>query len=350
MSDIKVIGGEFEIPLELYKKGTERITERRYSDRYYYTSGRACLYAILNCIADANREYGGVLVPDYICASVTKTIKEAGYDFRFYQIGKDFLPDKKSLCEGLLKERIILLINYFGVSDLRESISLIRRKTEDAVIIIDNVQNYYGFAGKGDFDYMFTSFRKWFPVPDGAEVVAGRKQLYEKLKGFEGRNKFAQYKLAGNILKNFREELEDSVCLELIETGEKILDKGYRCRCTEYSLEVMKKLDKERYAERRKRNAKVLHEGLERIGITNIYREDAVPFFVPILLNNREKVKEKFFENHIFCPIHWPHKSAELQGNNPLYDEEFSLICDQRYGENDMRRILEILESECKNK
>lgn len=266
----------------------------------------------------------------------------------FYQIGENLLPDEISLCEGLSKEKIVLLVNYFGMSDLKKTLALIRSESEDAVIIMDNVQDYYGMDHVGDYDYMFTSYRKWFPVPDGAEVR--KKQECGELINFNGENKFAQYKFAGNILKNFRKEIDDSLSLELIREGERILDKGYRCRGTEYSLVLMKKLDREGFAEKRKRNAGILREGLERIGITNIYREDTVPLFVPILLKNRTEVRKRLFEHDIFCPVHWPHESEILQGNNVLYDLELSLVCDQRYGEKDMMRILEILEGECKNK
>lgn len=112
---------------------------------------------------------------------------------------------------------------------------------------------------------------------------------------------------------------------------------------------MLKRLDREDAEKKRKRNAKILHEGLKKIGIIDIYREDAVPLFVPVLLKNRTEIRKKLFNHQIFCPLHWPHESAILQGQNILYDMELSLICDQRYDENDMKQILEILESACKN-
>lgn len=347
MNNSKVIGGEFEIPLDLYEAANHEGIAL--SGGTYYTSGRTCLYAILKALQPYQKELGGILLPDYICASVANSVKDAGYDFSFYRVGLDLQPDRESLCIGLRKEKIVLLVNYFGMIDLTGIVSVIRKQTEDTVVIIDNVQDYYGLGKPDDFDYAFTSFRKWFPVPDGAEVVVkgGRRQA--RLPDLDEKNEFAQYKLAGNLLKNFRGEIDDWLCLELINKGEALLDEEYRCKGTDYALAMMESIDKAKCAEKRRENAKILHEGLNRLGIMNVYRENTVPFFVPILLKDRTKLRKKFFEHGIFCPVHWPHESEKLQGENPLYEMELSLICDQRYGEEEMGLILEVLEREYKN-
>lgn len=225
MGEIKIIGGEFEIPMELYKIKDTDVEFAEDSERNYYATGRTCLYAILRSIADASKKRRKILMPDYICTSVTKTVKEAGWDFTFYQIKENLLPDEKSLSDALSREKIVLLVNYFGMLDLEKTVSFIRSQAEEVIVIVDNVQNYYGFRKAGDFDYTFTSFRKWFPVPDGAEVLV-KKRLRRDIINFENQNEFAKYKFAGNILKNFRKEIDDSLCLELIERGERLLDRG----------------------------------------------------------------------------------------------------------------------------
>lgn len=347
MNELKVIGGEFEIPLDLC--GAADREEIAHSEGTYYTSGRTCLYAILKALQPHKKELGGVLLPDYICASVAKSVKDAGYGFSFYRIGLDLQPDMESLCTGLRKDKIVLLVSYFGMIDLTDTVSVIRKQAEDAIIIIDNVQDYYGLGKMDDFDYAFTSFRKWFPVPDGAEVLAKDGRQQARMPDLDEKNRFAQYKLAGNLLKNFRGKIDDLLCLELINKGEELLDEEYRCKGTNYALAMMESIDKAECAEKRRKNAKVLYEGLSRLGIMNVYREDTVPLFVPIFLKDRTKIRKKFFEHSIFCPVHWPHESEELQGENPLYEMELSLICDQRYGEDEMGLILEVLEHEYKN-
>ena len=64
------------------------------------------------------------------------------------------------------------------------------------------------------------------------------------------------------------------------------------------------------------------------------------PLFVPVLLENRDKVRKHLTENKIYCPVHWPKPEG---ADSNIYDMELSLICDQRYGVNDMERIVSVL-------
>ena len=79
------------------------------------------------------------------------------------------------------------------------------------------------------------------------------------------------------------------------------------------------------------------------MGVRHLYKKDATLLFIPIFVDDRRSLRSLFFQNNIFTPIHWPHISDELNGNNRIYDRELSLICDQRYDENDMNRQLEII-------
>ena len=96
----------------------------------------------------------------------------------------------------------------------------------------------------------------------------------------------------------------------------------------------------------RRKNAKILHDGLKRHQdisfLFNVEQMDC-PIFVPIIVKNgkRDYFRKILIENKIYCPIHWPKPNATCNSN--IYDSELSLICDQRYNEFDMKRIIEIL-------
>ena len=51
------------------------------------------------------------------------------------------------------------------------------------------------------------------------------------------------------------------------------------------------------------------------------------------------------FKNNVFTPVHWPYESDILNGQkkNKLYETELSLICDQRYSMDDMKRQVKVL-------
>ena len=340
MSKSKVIGGEFKIHADILQRGNISNSEPVYS------LGRTCFYAILEQIRTKVRG-GGVLLPDYLCGSVAKVPPQLNIPFKHYHIGSDFLPDMDEIMNILAhndKQWVVLLIAYFGLVDLNDTIATIHREFPLTTIIVDDVQNYYGFGQHSYYDYCFTSYRKWFAVPDGADVLA--KNGTRALPGFTEQPNYVQYKIAGNLLKNHGDIIDETVALELIEKGEAIMDRGYLYRCSDISCELYKKIDFDMVKTKRRTNAKILHEGLEQLNVQHLYDEDKTPLFVPIIVQNRDRLRKRFFSENIFTPVHWPVESEELQGANELYETELSLICDQRYDEADMERILRVINDE----
>ena len=91
----------------------------------------------------------------------------------------------------------------------------------------------------------------------------------------------------------------------------------------------------------RQENARVLYEGLgNRVKFMFPVENMDCPLFVPILLPNRNEVRAHLTKNEIYCPVHWP-KPEGCDSN--IYDLELSLICDQRYGIEDMERIVSVI-------
>ncbi len=89
----------------------------------------------------------------------------------------------------------------------------------------------------------------------------------------------------------------------------------------------------------------MLHEGLKKLGVKHLFNVGKTPLFIPIMVDNRNIIRRALFSENIFVPIHWPNEDASLQGNNELYEVELSLICDQRYDQGDMERILRGIEN-----
>ena len=351
-----IIGGEFTIDIDRIMRLKSMVSSngdigRRCSEsgeedkcmEYTYSLGRSALHAIIKSLKQGGKPRVGV--PDYICASVI-TIVDSVAQSVFYHIEGNLLPDNRGLQFLVAECDAVILVNYFGLLDLSEAVKVVRNVDNHCVIIIDDVQNYYGFGKEPDFDFVFNSHRKWFAVPDGADVISRMGTLLEQ---YEKENRFAVYKVSGNVLKNLDGVIDDNVCLELIEKGEDILDGDYTVCRSEISERLMQMEDISDTAKVRKENAKYLHEGLYSLGISHLYRSDVVPMFVPIFVNNRDAIRRSLFDDNIFCPVHWPRVPGHNWPDNPLYDTELSLICDQRYGSNDMKRILEVLENGCEN-
>lgn len=334
-----VIGGEFKIPLA-------GIETKEFDNGIFFASGRGAFAAILRKIIvnkDAIQEWGGVVLPDYLCSSITQVCIDEKISYQFYHIKDDLLPDEEDLLTKLEDNKVVLLISYFGMINVENIANRIKKHNSNVVIIMDDVQNFYSQYSESNFwDYRFNSYRKWFAVPDGAQVFCKSGSIDLP----HAKNTFAQYKFSGNVLKNFSDWVEDNLCLDLIGKGEEILDTDYNCECSKISRHLIPQLPFEEIKSKRMENASFLHDELEKLGIKHTYNPESVPLFIPVFLENRSEVRKKMFSNNIFTPVHWPYESDKLNGTikNQLYETEISLICDQRYSLEDMKRQIEVLE------
>lgn len=329
----EVIGGEFAIDKKLLSNNKE-------NKELQYSSGRSVLYSILMHVEGKHKK---ILLPAYLCDSITRTVIETGWKYTFYQINEFLHPIiDDDLCSTLKECDAILLINYFGMVDLKNDIASIRNEGSGIFVIEDDVQAFYSLD-KTSADCSFTSLRKWFPCPDGAILHSNDSTKIEPCIKLE--NKWSQYKLAGNLLKEQSDYIDDSIMLSLLDKGEELLDDGYLSPCSEASRLIFANLDLDCIAQQRKKNTYILHCELEKLGIRHLYSDKIVPLFVPIFVENRDELRRAFFAEQIFVPKHWPRISGELNGTNPLYDTELSLICDQRYGVEDMLKQIGVIKN-----
>lgn len=329
----RIIGGEFAIDSRL-------LLENRDIQNLQYSSGRSVLYSILMHIKGKSRR---ILLPSYLCDSITRTVIDAGWNYEFYQLDEFLHPViDESLCLKIKEYDAIILINYFGMTDVEEDTVKIRKENKHIFIIEDDVQAFYAM-NESLADCSFTSLRKWLPCPDGAMLHANDSTKIEPCIKLD--NKWSQYKLAGNLLKEQSDYIDDSIMLSLLDKGEELLEDVYLSPCSEASRHIFANLDLDNIAHQRKQNAQILHCELEKLGIRHLYSYNGVPLFIPIFVENRDELRSAFFAEQIFTPKHWPRISDELNGMNSLYDTELSLICDQRYGVEDMLKQISVLKN-----
>ncbi len=342
MEDIhEIIGGEFDVDIQGLKYRQPNYSQLE--GIYKYASGRSALYYIL---FDGKERYGvsKVLFPDYLCSSILLAAKEAELEVVFYNLNAALELDEKAFANQYDEKCAVLLINYFGLKDLSSQIAYVRSLNQDAVIIEDDVQAYYEFLKpQNDANYKFTSLRKTLACPDGGLV-----KTENALSNVTTHNKFHQYKLAGSILKSLRqpEYYDDEVYLSMFEKGEDMIDAEIASGMSEMSSEILSKLDTNRLGIIRKRNARTILNGLESLGIASILpvSEEHFPLFVPIYLEDRNKVRKYMFQHNVFCPVHWPLEGMNVKKGAEMAAHELSIIVDQRYTNKDMEYILELLE------
>ncbi len=332
-----MIGGEFEIDL-----GTKRNGFASMPDTYYYASGRAALYQILKSLQGKQTK---VWFPDYLCHTMVEAAMKAGFEYDFYALNDKFLATAESLDhKGFKDGGLVLLINYFGLQDLRETAKCIKESYPNAVIIEDDVQAYFSFAegNNPNADYRFTSLRKTLAVPDGGLVYtkATMPQATDP-------NTFVFYKIEAGVMKmnRSRENIKDEDYLALFEKGSELIDENYESVMSHESEMLYAGTGIQSVKQRRRENAAFLLQGLKTLGIKPLIEvpESVVPLHIPIYLDNRNEVRKRMFQNEIYCPVHWPTEGISLNKGNEMAEHELSLIVDQRYGINDMEEILKKL-------
>jgi hypothetical protein len=337
-----MIGGEY--PIAVTDILNTRRVHKEEPDVYKYASGRAAFYQILKYLK-SEKSVCRVLLPDYLCSSVLVPVKVLNLEYGFYPIDEALELEEKTFTALYKSKTAVLLINYFGLKDLSKQVSFVRSLDQGAIIIEDDVQAYYEFKKPlVDVDFKFTSLRKTFAVPDGGLVKTNHQ-----LPVIDTSNTFGQYKAAAALLKSMREGyFNDQIYLEMFEKGESIIDDELECGMSKVAEKIYGSLDEEHIKIRRLNNAHYLIERLEKIGIKPLlpFTEGHVPLFIPIILNNRNEVRKAMFQHEIFCPVHWPLEGMELIRGKAMSEAELSLIIDQRYGQNDMEKIISIIRNQ----
>lgn len=304
-----MIGGEFQIAVTDILNAQNRHFDA--PDVYAYSSGRAALYQILKYLKK-EKGISHVLLPDYLCSSVLVPIKNFGLEYSLYSIDEQLELIESEFINRYKKDTVVILINYFGLKDLSCQIKSIRGIDENAIIIEDDVQAYYEFKKPLDgVDFKFTSLRKTFAVPDGGLV-----KTKHHLPNVSTPNNFGQYKAAAALLKSMREgNFNDHIYLELFEKGESLIDSEQECGMSQIAEKLYSFMNEDHVKVRRLNNARYLIDELKKIEIEPLLslKDEHVPLFVPVLLNNRDEVRKAMFQKEIYCPVHWPLDGMEIK-------------------------------------
>lgn len=342
-----IIGGEFECV-----RYNENLSLKTLSFKpYTFSAGRTALYnIIIYCKEQLQSKI--IFLPDYLCDSIVDAVHATEMVIDFYHVSEKLLPEWKSISDKLRNGGVILFIDYFGIIDNEPEIKKIKQYNENVVVIKDLVQAPYHINENSLADFQFTSFRKSFAVPDGAWVIT-KHQIRQPLKA----PKFAEYKIAASYLKSMRHygDFSDEIYLDLYAKGECLVGSDMDEDMSDFTKQHISNMDWKRFSLLRKRNAKMIVDGLSTLGIQPIAipQKTSIPLFIPIALHNRDKVRQKMFDSNIFLPVHWQiddnfSQKYKLTTGAKYAKEELSIIVDQRYGTADMTRILETLEKALK--
>ena len=313
---MKPIGGYFSLELPLH--------EEYHRDAIRLNTGRNCLEYILRA-----RQYKKVYIPYYTCDVVLEPFKKLGIPFEYYHVNIHLeIRDEIALEEG----ESLLYTNYYG---LKQRYTERLAKQYGNSLIVDSTQAFYAKPIAG-IDTFYTC-RKFFGVPDGAYLYTDKlldvelelDQSYERMLSLTKRIDLSPE--AG--YQDFR---DTSMAL----VGQSIK------RMSKLTQRMMLGIDYEAVAQRRRDNYQLLNEALgKENNLELLLEDDAVPMVYPYLAPVKG-LREILIDNKIFVARYWP---SVLECTKPddidylLSYQMQPLPIDQRYGEEEMRQIIDLL-------
>lgn len=326
-----------EIGSEFWLMEDTSIDQPRVENLIYLLSGRTALDFIIKDI-QKERIFSTVYLPSYCCESMIEPFVRNGVRVNFYKVGNKHIEynfDNNT--------EAVLLMDYFGFED--KNLESIAKKEKEAgkIVIYDATHKINGHPIVEQYsDYIFCSYRKWYYC--NYAMVKKNTNKFNIKKPSKINEKYCTLRNQAARLKNeyINGDREDkSLYLRMYNNAENMLEHDYRG----YAGTAIG-VDLKTIANRRRENANYLLSQLREIQGINLWKDrlDAndIPLFIPIFLEKkrRDNLRQYLINNNIYCPIHWPISHLhEIHGEmKRIYDEELSLICDQRYSLEDMEK------------
>ncbi|MCI9098511.1 MAG: hypothetical protein HFH58_01300 [Lachnospiraceae bacterium] len=305
----------------------------------WFLSGRSALQAVIKELNQVKR----VAMPSWCCDSMVKPFMDAGIEVKFYPVC--YTKDRGVVQTIDTECDVLFLMDYFGYTSA---------KTVSHPCIIRDVTHSIFSHSYDDADFQFGSLRKWCGVWTGG--YAWTKDSHKLiLKDTEDCNYITLRQIAmekkrcymNGVLDKIGQNVEDKSYLEVYAHAEALLETCGVSRATERDIYFAQILDVNFIKNSRRANAKVLMEAFPDWLLYPDLADSDCPMFVPIFVPNgkRDALRKYLIAYQIYCPIHWPVSSYHNLNKNTdlLYRNELSLVCDQRYTEEDMYRMVETI-------
>lgn len=348
--DSKEIGSYFYFSDEILSKDKKNI-ECMPKD---YSFLSTCRSAIDVCLKQINVQHKIALLPSFTCHAVVEPFIENGYTVLPFAIKDNFEIDIEKLIKQLeeVKPSVILIHDYFGIntnSNLKSfSINKVLKKN-GVCVIIDKTQSMFSTYQQINGDYYVGSIRKWLGIPDGAFISLRLSVEDEDEELSENKSKAMLYK--NNYIKNnigCKETL-----LKLYREAEQTLDSRTRpYKMSNVSQKILANTSFNKLVKTRRRNYELLSNGLSQCNIIKIpysnLKDNEVPFYFPVFVQTKRAELQKYLaDNNVYATVIWacPNEFLDLIDNESkkIYEEILCIPCDQRYTENDMKYIVELI-------
>ena len=319
---MEAIGGYFE--LADYEEGVFP-----HQDGILLNTGRNALEYILRSIGKVK----GVYLPYYTCEVVLEPLKKLRIPWAFYHVNARFeIDDELNLNEG----EYIIANNYYGIKD-----AYIQNLAEkyDERLIVDCAQALFAKPIPGI--KTFYSTRKFVGVADGGiaylgNIPDGRVQVNE-FEFTSGHN--------SHLLK--RKEYGAEAGFFDYQENEMKLDNQPIRWMSNTTKDILEHIDYKKVISRRKENFQYLHSHLSEKNFLALKEVDnfECPMVYPFVTRIDRNLRKELIDNKVFVAKYWPnvHQLSTYELEYTMTERVIPLPIDQRYGKNDMDRIVDLI-------
>lgn len=307
------IGGYFSLELPFHKE--------YHQNALHLNTGRNCLEYILR-----TKKYKKIYLPYFTCEVVLEPIFKLNIEYEFYHV--DLYLE---ICDhiSLKSNEALLYVNYFGLK--HNYVDKLAKKMGKQ-LIVDNTQAFFA-KPVGEID-TFYSCRKFFGVPDGAYIYTN------KLLGIELEQDHSFNRLT-SLTK--RIDIGAEAGFDDFRKASKALANQPIKKMSNFTRRMMQSIDYQTVSQIRRDNYRYLHNYLASKNLLELPMDkDAVPMVYPYL-TDREGLRDHLIKEKIYVARYWPNVLEWTTADSLewyLTRQMIPLPIDQRYGKNEMNRII----------
>ncbi len=324
---MKEFGGY--LPLEL-REGHELFDRYPDANVARFNSGRAAIVAAAMAVRPER-----LFIPHYNCDVVREALSMYGIAYELYDLDRDFEPK----LEGVGSSDWVLYVNYFGLCSEEKNAALTRRFKN---VIFDNTQAFFAKPILDGNCMNVYSPRKFAGLVDGGYLVCSGDRFVD-----EDYPQDVSWERAGFLFKSI--ELGTNAAYQDNLCSKTCLADGIK-RMSLLTRRMLCSLDYPYLAEKRDHNYRLLAKQLEGVNQLRFPTDGYAPFVYPLLVR-KEGLRKRLVENRIYVPQWWKYLLDETPDDSMEADLSKWLLplpVDQRYSDEDMLQMVEIVKACCR--
>ena len=287
---------------------------------------------------------GSVWLPSYLCSVIPQSVASRNFQVRYYAVDEHLGIAGHDWLREIRRGDMVVFIDYFGFRTWEASGEQARQ--HGAWVIEDTAQAMLNMSFSDQSHYIIASPRKFVGVPDGGILAVGTDVLLPEVELAASDSAWWLKALRASMLRaEFDRHGGDREWFEIFLETEAAGPSEPR-RMSELSQLLLERLDWAEISRARRGNYQFLASELGRLALFPDLPPETVPLGFPIRVRDRDWLRQTLFDAQIYPPVHWQIGRVvpdDFKASHALAGEIMTIPCDQRYGREDLERVVNCL-------